>query len=163
VANYGRGEDLGKRNVQGFDFVGDTRQYGAKNFHDTSGCRNISASFEYDRLTCLACAGTHDFLEQIVSGEPVVIFATDQNFAPLLPTDDGKCSAIVRVEDSRLFEIEKTFKEIFAEVVALHGRLPVGSVGWLAHFLTWALLGWKATQMTWSKQSLPFLLLWVRE
>ncbi len=87
--------------------VGDTRQFGAKNFHDTSGCRNISASFEYEGLTCLACTGTHDFLEQIVSGEPIVIFATDQNPPPpLLPTDDGKCAAIVRVEDGRLFEIE---------------------------------------------------------
>ncbi len=142
IAGYVRGEDSSKSNAQGFDVEGDTRQYGAKNFHDTTGCRNISSSFENEGLTCLACTGTHDFLEQIASGEPIVIFATDQNFPPLLPTVDGRCVAIVRVEDGRLFEIEKTFKEILAEFVAPHGRLPVGSVvliGSLSHLGTFGL------------------------
>ncbi len=46
------------------------------------------------------------------------------------------------MEGGRLFELEKTFKEIFAEYTAPHSRLPAGSVvlvGSLSHLAVFGL------------------------
>jgi hypothetical protein len=123
-------------NVPGFDIDGDQRQFRAKNFHDARGGKNVSTSFEPEGLSCLACDMPHSLNGRLEREEPVVVVLCDQNFPPFLPTNDGRCMAIVRVEDPRLFELEKTLKEILPGVFDPHGRLPVGSavlVGSLTH------------------------------
>jgi hypothetical protein len=122
--------------VTGFDIEGDQRQFRAKNFHDARGGRNVSTSFEPEGLSCLACETPHSLAGRIEREEPVVVVLCDQNFPPILPTIDGRCLIIVRVEDARLFELEKTLKEILLGIFDPHGRLPVGSavlVGSLTH------------------------------
>jgi hypothetical protein len=73
------------------------------------------------------------------------MFLTDQHFPPVLPTDDGNCAIIVRVEDGRLFEIEKVFKDMFATLIKPHGKLPMGSVilvGSLSHLGNFGLMSY---------------------
>jgi hypothetical protein len=123
-------------NVPGFDIEGDQRQFRAKNFHDARGGRNVSTSFEPEGLSCLAWETPHSLSGRIEWEEPVVVVLCDQNFPPILPTNDGRCLAVIRVEDARLFELEKTLKEILPGIFDPHGRLPVGSavlVGSLTH------------------------------
>jgi hypothetical protein len=112
----------------GFDVLGDTRQFAAKNFHDTIGCRNVSTSVDHDGMVCIACLPPHSYNDYLSVGEPVVIVCADQSFPPVLPAGGGKCVAIVRVEDGRLFEIENAFRDIFVKNLAPNGRLPHGSV-----------------------------------
>jgi hypothetical protein len=122
--------------VPGFDIEGDQRQFRAKNFHDARGGKNVSTSFEPEGLSCLACDTPHSLSGRMEREEPVVVVLCDQNFPPILPTNNGRCLAVVRVEDARLFELEKTLKEILPGIFDPHGRLPVGSavlVGSLTH------------------------------
>jgi hypothetical protein len=128
--------------MQGFEVKGDTRQFVAKNFHDTTGGRNISASVEPEGLDCLVCEKKHNIGESIEVGSPVAVVVSDQNFPPVLPTEDGNCVVVIRVEDGRLFEIKNVFKDIFKKFLAPSGRLPVGSVvlvGSLAHLARFGL------------------------
>jgi hypothetical protein len=72
----------------------------------------------------------------------VAVSVSDQNSPPVLPTGDGRCVVIIRVEDGRLFKIENVFKDIFKQFLAPLGRLPVGSVvlvGSLAHLARYGL------------------------
>jgi hypothetical protein len=138
VGPYGR--DSAKDNVlgieQGFEVNGDQRQFRAKNFHDARGGRNVSSSLEPEGMLCLACEKQHSLSERIEREEPVALVLCDQNFPPILPTNDGRCISVIRVEDGRLFELEKTFAEILPGIVKPHGRLPAGSVvmvGSLSH------------------------------
>jgi hypothetical protein len=48
-------------------------------------------------------------------GYPPTIFLANQPFPPFIPTNDGTFPAIVRAEESLLFEIEKAFFDLFAE------------------------------------------------
>ncbi len=128
--------------MQGFDIKGDTRQFVAKNFHDTTGGRNISASVDPEGFDCLVCEKKHNIGESIEVGSPVAVVISDQNFPAVLPTDDGNCAVVIRVEDGRLFEIEKVFSDIFKKFLAPSGGLPVGSVvlvGSLAHLARFGL------------------------
>jgi hypothetical protein len=87
-------------------------------------------------MLCLACEQQHSLSEGIEREEPVALVLCDQNFPPILPTTDGKCIFVVRVEEGRLFELEKTFAEILPGIIKPLGRLPVGSVimvGSLSH------------------------------
>jgi hypothetical protein len=91
--------------IHGFDVKGDTRQFVAKNFHDTKGGRNISASIDPEGLDCLVCEKKHNIGDSIEAGSPVAVVVSDQNFSPVLPTDDGNCVVVIQIEDGRLFEI----------------------------------------------------------
>jgi hypothetical protein len=138
VGPYGR-ESKKDQNIKkepGFDISGDQRQFRVKNFHDARGGRNVSSSLEPEGMLCLACEQQHSLSEGIEREELVALVLCDQNFPPILPTTDGKCISVVRVEDGRLFELEKTFAEILPGIIKLHSRLPVGSVvmvGSLSH------------------------------
>ncbi len=138
VGSYGRGTAKEKvtGKEQGFEINGDQRQFRAKNFHDARGGRNVSSSLEPEGMLCLACEKQHSLNERIEREEPVALVLCDQNFPPILPTNDGKCIFVIRVEDGRLFELEKTFAEILPGIIKPHGRLPAGSVimvGSLSH------------------------------
>jgi hypothetical protein len=129
-----------KVKMEGFNVKGDTRQFVAKNFHDTTGGRNISTSCGPEGLECLVCEKRHNIGNNIEAGTPVAVIVSDQNFLPVLPTDDGKCVVVIRVEDGRLFELESIFKDVFKKFLAPVGRLPVGSVvlvGSLAHLASY--------------------------
>ncbi len=59
-----------------------------------------------------------------------------KNFPPVLPAKEGKCLVVIRVEDGRLFELERAFKDVFISHCASHSKLPLGStvlVGSLSH------------------------------
>jgi hypothetical protein len=59
-----------------------------------------------------------------------------------MPAKDGKCIVIIRVEDGRLFKLERAFKDIFSRHCAPHGKLPLGSivlVGSLSHLAHYGL------------------------
>ncbi len=55
---------------EGFDVKGDTRQFVAKNFHDTTGGRNISTSLDPEGLECLVCERRHNIGNSIEAGTP---------------------------------------------------------------------------------------------
>jgi hypothetical protein len=138
VGPYGRDSEkdtfLGKE--QGFEVKDDQRQFRAKNFHDARGGRNVSSSLELEGMLCLACEKQHSLSERMEREEPVALVLCDQNFPPILPTNDGRCISVIRIEDGRLFELEKTFAEILPGIIKPHGRLPAGSVvmvGSLSH------------------------------
>jgi hypothetical protein len=78
-------------------------------------------------------------------GEPVAVVVCDQNFPPILPAKEGKCLVIIRVEDGRLFELERAFKDVFISHCAPHGKLPLGSIVLVGSLSTWVVLAWKAT------------------
>jgi hypothetical protein len=87
-------------------------------------------------MLCLACEKLHSLNERMEREEPVALVLCDQNFPPILPTIDGRCISVIRIEDGRLFELEKTFAEILPGILKPHGRLPAGSVvmvGSLSH------------------------------
>ena len=122
---------------------GDARGFMAQNFHCRSKGLNISFSLmrpdsaPVDKMTCLACPAAHSFTAQMhQNGCPVAIVATDQNFPPIVPTDDGKCLVIIRVEDGNLSEIETVLTDRFKAYIKPHGSLPTSSVvmiGSLSH------------------------------
>jgi hypothetical protein len=114
---------------------GDERQYAAKNFHRMDVSRNISTSISAD-LECLACSDPHSVGGDILGGIPRAFAVSDQAFPPVLPTDDGNCITIVRVEDGTLNELATVFCDIFAKYLVPAAGLPPGSVimiGSLSH------------------------------
>jgi len=129
--------------VGGMSVPGDARGFMAQNFHCGSKGLNISFSLmrpdsaPVDEMTCLACPAGHSLAVQMRENScPVAIVASDQNFPPIAPTDDGKCLVIVRVEDGSLSEIESALTDRFKAYVKPHGSLPAGSVvviGSLSH------------------------------
>jgi hypothetical protein len=60
--------------------------------------------------------------------DPIVVFPTDQSFPPFPLTDDYNCAIVIQMEDGRLFEIERAFKDIFSCSTKPHGKLPIGMV-----------------------------------
>ncbi len=98
-------------------------------------------------MCCLACESQHSLSEGIEREVLVAIVLCDQNFPPILSTNNGKCLFVVRVEDGRLFELERTFIEILLGVIEPHGRLSVGSVvlvGSLSHLSSYGLESYAA-------------------
>jgi hypothetical protein len=119
----------------GFDIESDSRKFAVKNYHRLDVGRNISASVTVD-LGCLACASPHSIREELGTGNAKVIVLSDQAFPPHLPTDDGRCVVVIRVEDGVLSELVSVFKDIFATFVGNAGGFPPGSVilfGSLSH------------------------------
>jgi hypothetical protein len=90
-----------RRPDSGFNIQHDHRQHSAKNFHRVDVGRNISTSLSVD-LGCLACAVPHSIREGMGAGRAQVVVISDQSFPPVLPTTDGKCVIVVRVEDATL-------------------------------------------------------------
>jgi hypothetical protein len=119
----------------GFDIPLDQRKFAVKNYHRLDvGC-NISASVDVE-LRCLACRSPHSIAEGLGAGRAQVFVVSDQAFPAALPTDDGSCLVVVRVEDGALSELTSVFCDIFAGSVAPAGSLPPGSVvllGSLSH------------------------------
>jgi hypothetical protein len=81
--------------------------------------QSLSSSFDPSNLNCVCCKSEH----LIVGAKPISVCFTDQNFVPSLPSNDGGCVSVVRVENSSLLELLDMAKEIFANV-----RIPEGSV-----------------------------------
>ena len=68
--------------------------------------QNISFSFNPATMQCECCNTPHS----VISVKTGDVFAlTDQNFPPVLPTTDGKCIRIIRVENGSLVELAETF------------------------------------------------------
>ncbi len=119
----------------GFNIQNDHRQMSAKNFHRVDVGRNISTSLSVD-LGCLACAVPHSIKEGMGAGRAQVVVISDQSFPPILPTNDGQCVVVVRVEDAALSELVSVFTDFFANFVNPVGAFPPGSlilVGSLSH------------------------------
>jgi hypothetical protein len=119
------------RTRPGFDLQGDDRQYRVANFHIPAFKRNVSASVRRcdEGIFCVTCEKEHCFN----GNDPICVFITDQNFPPSLPTEDGRCCVILRLEDCLLTEQPGVLKEFFGNRT---GYLPEGSVllfGWLSH------------------------------
>jgi hypothetical protein len=113
----------------------DERQYAAKNVHRMDVSRNISTSVSTDH-GCLACMDPHSVGGEILSGTPKVFVLSDQAFPPILPTVDGNCIVIIRVEDGTLIELATVFCDFFAKFLVPSVGLPPGSVimiGSLSH------------------------------
>ncbi len=118
-----------------FDIDSDSRKFAVKNYHRLDVGRNISASVTVV-LGCLACASPHSIREELGMGNAKVVVLSDQAFPPHLPTDDGKCVVVIRVEDGVLSELVSVFNDIFANFVSPVGRFAPGSVillGSLSH------------------------------
>jgi hypothetical protein len=119
----------------GFNIQNDHRQMAAKNFHRVDVGRNISTSLSVD-LGCLACAVPHSIREGMGAGMAQVVAVSDQSFPPILPTQDGHCVIVVRVEDGALSELVSVFTDFFANFVSPVGAFPPGSLillGSLSH------------------------------
>jgi hypothetical protein len=119
----------------GFDIPLYQRKFAVKNYHRLDVGRNISASVDVG-LKCLACHSPHSIAEGLGAGRAQVFVVSDQAFLAALPTDDGRCLVVVRVEDGALSELTSVFCDIFAGSVAPAGSLPPGSVvllGSLSH------------------------------
>jgi hypothetical protein len=108
--------------------AGDERQLAAQNYHVTDGGRNVSISASAGDLRCLACGLRHSCRESIADGSPAVVVLSDQSFPTILPSNNGNCTVITRIEDGLLFEMEKVFLDVFAEFSGSNGSLALGSV-----------------------------------
>jgi hypothetical protein len=101
------------------------------NYHIPAFKRNISSSVKRRTggIFCVTCEDEHDF-----SGpELFVVFITDQNFPPALPSYENRCCVVLRLEDCLLSEQPGVLKEFFGNRT---GYLPEGSVllfGLLSH------------------------------
>jgi hypothetical protein len=117
--------------LPGFDIGGDDRQYNVVNFHIPSMKRNVSSSVRRgeEGIFCVTCDETHSFN----INEPICVFITDQNFPPSLPSADGRCCVVIRLEDCFLSEQPGLLKEFFG---TRSRYLPEGSAlfyGSLSH------------------------------
>jgi hypothetical protein len=94
-----------------FDVPGDDRQLKVSNFHIPSFKKNVSASIWRcdEGIFCVTCDEEHCFN----GNDPICVFITDQNFPPSLPTEDGRCCVVLRLEDCLLTEQPGVLKELF--------------------------------------------------
>jgi hypothetical protein len=95
----------------GFDIPLDQRKFAVKNYHRLDVGRNISACVDVE-LRCLACRSPHSIAEGLGAGRAQVFVISDQAFPAALPTDDGRCVVVVRVEDGALSELISVFCDI---------------------------------------------------
>jgi hypothetical protein len=113
-----------KRMEGGFD-AGDTRIKQTTMRYRMDTHANITASFNPADMICRGCKnrGPHS----VIGGEdqhPVVIVVTDQNFPPVMfSEDEGACIGVVRVEFGSIREIGFIIGDLLDGV-----RLPDGSV-----------------------------------
>ena len=88
---------------------------------------------------CLTCPEKHAFVKPGLSPPPVCISLTDQSFPPFVSASMSEsCVAVLRVEDGKLSDLDKLFRDVFREHVTPVGRLPQGSVvlvGSVTHLL----------------------------
>jgi hypothetical protein len=114
-----------KRVECGFDVAGDKRIKQAIMRHRLDANMNMTASFNPANMICHGCKERSP--HSVIGGdgqEPVVIVATDQNFPPVLFSENaGACIAILRVEFGTIKEIGFAIGDMLSGI-----RLPEGSV-----------------------------------
>ena len=73
--------------------------------------QNISFSFDPASMQCTSCGTPHAVLSDpgAASSTGDVFVLADQNFPPVLPTPDGRCVRIVRIENGSLTELAEVF------------------------------------------------------
>jgi hypothetical protein len=81
--------------------------------------QSLSSSFDPASLVCVSCKNEH----VVVGTKPITVCFSDQNFVTSVPSKDGECVCVVRVENPSLLELLDLAKEIFANV-----RIPEGSI-----------------------------------
>ena len=125
VGNLNRESPVTDR-IGHFDMEGDNRSFGVKNFHIPFLKRNTSSSVHREEgggiLHCTACKERH----RMDDGRPILIILADQNFPPCLPTEDGPCIAILRIEDALVSELPDLIREYFG--AGKNCVIPEGSV-----------------------------------
>jgi len=95
----------------------------------THGC-NTSCTFLYKNMQCVTCKNPHSLLGKGV--RPVFVLA-DQSFPPSIPVTNGRCIAIMRVEDSSLSELAETFcTRLRTDWLPPGTAVFIGAVGQLA-------------------------------
>ena len=89
---------------------------------------------------CISCPEQHAFVLPDSAGIPVCLNLSDQSFSPYIPVETGKrCIGCVRVEDAKLADLERIFREVFRSHTGGAGHLPRGSlvmVGSFSHLAT---------------------------
>ena len=116
-------------NCGSFELPGDDRQLLVQNFHRVHDRTNVSMSVNPKDLVCLTCPEKHAFVKPGLSPPPVCISLTDQSFPPFVSASMSEsCVAVLRVEDGKLSDLDKLFRDVFREHVTPVGRLPQGSV-----------------------------------
>jgi hypothetical protein len=115
----------GRKKEAGFNIAGERRLEKVVWRHRLDVGQNITLSFNPASMTCSGCKkrGVHSVVGR-EDGKPVVLVASDQNFPPVLfSEDEGPCIGIMRMEFG-------TVKELgFAIGDMLHGiSLPAGSI-----------------------------------
>ncbi len=106
------------------------------NFHIPALKRNTSSSVHREQaggnLLCTSCIEKH----QLDGTAPICIVLADQNFPPILPTAEGLCTVILRIEDAILGELPDLLTEYFgrgrASVIPENSLVLFGSVAHLA-------------------------------
>ena len=97
-----------------FDVKGDSRQFEVQNFHRVSKRLNVSLSVNPKGLLCVSCLEQHAFVLLDRAGIPICLNLSDQNFLPYIPAGIGEqCIGCVRVEDARLSDLERIFRQVF--------------------------------------------------
>ena len=80
-------------------------------------------------LVCLTCPEKHAFVKPCQSPPPVCVSLTDQSFPPFVSASlSESCVTVLRVEDGKLSDLDKLFRDVFREHVTPVGHLPHGSV-----------------------------------
>jgi hypothetical protein len=91
--------------------------------------QSISCSFDPSNFVCVSCDKNH----KIFCVKPIPIIFADQNFIPVLPSNDGNCINIVRVENASLIELFDITKEMLENTPVTEGSvLLFGSLSHLA-------------------------------
>ena len=123
-----------------FEVKGDCRQLEVQNFHRLSDKLNVSLSVNPRDMVCIGCPEQHAFILPDSAGIPVCLNLSDQSFSPYIPAVMGKrCIGCVRVEDAKLPDLERIFREVFRAHTGDAGHLPRGSlvmVGSYSHLAT---------------------------
>ena len=123
-----------------FEVKGDCRQLEVQNFHRLSDKLNVSLSVNPRDMVCIGCPEQHAFILPDSAGIPVCLNLSDQSFSPYIPAVMGKrCIGCVRVEDAKLPDLERIFREVFRSHTGDAGHLPRGSlvmVGSYSHLAT---------------------------
>jgi len=107
---------------------GDSRNSQAVLHEDNRELMVTTSSFIHEDWTCISCSNSHPLLPKISekemwSGGRKLIFLTDHNMPAVLPSLDGKCPIIVRMDGGLLREIGTNF------LSRLRGySIPEGSV-----------------------------------
>ena len=118
-----RSHDLKCQNLNGMAIQTESHHYGSFfNKDDNRACnlhhrflferkQNISFSFNPATMSCDSCSLMHPVLSESVpgTGSGDVFALTDQNFPPALPTGDGRCIRVIRVENGSVIELAEAF------------------------------------------------------